>query len=90
MTKLRILSIDAWRDTSGGWYYNASYAAGFLEIEEPLTARRLLKALREQGFLTEASKGRVQVEEPGTDPEAWEIQDRGTGEPLFLLQEEEQ
>ena len=79
--KYEIRSIEAWREPDGGWYWNNSYVIGSLVFEEP-TTRRILRVFREEGYLSEESKGRATV---WTDGEMFEIQDRRTGEPVFAL-----
>lgn len=83
-TKARVLSIDAWRN-EGGWEWNAAYTAGEYAKEDiPQTNRKLLKWLRDEGFLTEFSKGKVRVEQPYDS--CTEIQLKSTGQPLFAIE----
>ena len=77
-----LLSIDAWRDECG-WYWNNKFLVEEdIVITPETTNRSLLKFMRRNGWLTEASKGRVRIEDTGYDIE---IQDRNTGEPLFAF-----
>lgn len=63
---LRVLSIDAWRESEGGWTWNNWYHAGRVPAELiDMPPRRLLRAMREHGFLNDYSKGRVAVEDDG-------------------------
>ena len=77
-----LLSIDAWRDPDG-WTWNDMF-----KIEEDVyldantSNRALLKLMRRNGWLTDNSKGRIQVEDTGYDIE---IQDRNTGEPIYAF-----
>jgi len=82
-------SIDAWREPEGGWTWNASYCLedGLYFGEDALTTRKILAALREWKFLSEASKGRLRVEH---DWPILEIQMRGTYEPVLALMFEEE
>lgn len=60
-----VLSVDAWRDghdwTWNNWYKAGTVPAAWLR----LSTRRLLRALREAGYLSSQSAGRVQVEDDG-------------------------
>ena len=79
-----ILSIDAWRDTEGGWFWNASYKIDTIartEVEN-YTARKLLKYMRNANFLSNASKGRVAIEDDG---DYITIINRDNGCPLFAI-----
>ena len=82
--KAELRSIDAWHDIDGGWTWNASYMLedGIFLHDSQLTTRRILHHLRNMGYLSAASKGKVTV------CHEWpllEIQDRKTGEPLLAL-----
>jgi hypothetical protein len=88
--KLEILSIDAWREREGGWTWNNAFRLEsdiWLE-ESRLTPRKILSFLRRAGYLSDASKGKVRVEELPTFEPMYEIQLASTGEPLFALQGE--
>lgn len=77
-------SIDAWREREGGWTWNTSYKleGGICFDTAALKPRIILKKLREWGYLTGHSKGRVRVQD---DDSVIEIQDKGTGKPLLAL-----
>ena len=79
---MRILSIDAWRNECGGWDWNAWYKVGEIDAI-PDTNRKILSALREAGYLSDYSKGRVAVEDDGYN---LVIMDKGTREPLFAIE----
>lgn len=81
-----VKSADAWRDPEGGWSWNQSFDAGTLELPYHASTNEILNAMREQGYLSEQSKGRVRVEDLGQDPTTFEVQDRHTGEPLFSIE----
>lgn len=85
MVTLTVVSIDAWRDSGGGWSWNDMHRAGEIELDLSASTRTILRAFREAGFLSERSKGRVRVDRAGSDPDVLEIQDRGTCEPLFAV-----
>ncbi|PJF33447.1 MAG: hypothetical protein CUN57_02150 [Phototrophicales bacterium] len=81
----RILSIDAWRDIEGGWYWNAWYDTGLeYDSDYGFSPRKVFKALREQyDLLTEASKGRVAMEDDGYNIV---IMEKGTRRPIFAIE----
>jgi hypothetical protein len=81
----RVLSIDAWRD-GDGWTWNAWYKRGTItkrEFRKLLTNRQLCRFMREHGYLSAESAGRVAVVDDGYNVE---FQDRGNGEPLFAIE----
>lgn len=86
--RYRVLSIDAWR-TDCGWDWNNWFHVGNVELtdHELESKRRILRRLREEGVLTDYSKGRVRVEFcPFDMEEQVEIRDRHTYEPLIALE----
>ena len=82
---LKLLSIDAWRD-EGGWYWNNSFTlATGVYLDNP-TPRRVCRWLRENGYLTEQSKGRVRVDMGHSYMDTMiEILDKSTNEPLLAF-----
>jgi hypothetical protein len=84
-----VRSADAWRDREGGWTWNQSFSAGDVELPYHASTKEILNAMREQGFLSEKSRGRVRVENLGVTPETYEVQDKNTGEPLFSIESKE-
>lgn len=81
--EVEIRSVEAWR-TQEGWEWNQTFFEDRLIMAESVLAssRKLLAALREEGFLSEWSKGRVRVFDEG---DLIEIQDKNTDEPIFAL-----
>ena len=82
--KTDLISIDAWRYGSN-WEWNNWFTVEegiYWNEESPMNARRILKALREMGFLTDSSKGKLTVEDDGYN---YVIAVRGTDEPIFAL-----
>ena len=77
----RILSIDAWRNEYG-WTWNAWYKVGEMDVI-PETNRKILRAMRDTGHLSDYSKGRVTVEDDGYN---LVILDKRTREPLFAIE----
>ena len=78
-----LLSIDAWRESGGGWTWNNWYCIA----QVPLTVadmkpRALLQYLRERGTLSQYSRGRVAVEDDGYNIV---ILAKGTREPLYAI-----
>jgi len=77
-------SIDTWKDCDGLWYWNDSCnLENDIWIEEnSFTPRRIFKMLRNGGYLTEYSKGKVKLEECWP---VFEIQLRSNNKPIFAL-----
>lgn len=83
MQTLNILSIDAWRD-GGSWAWNNWHRVGTVDRALiDVTPRRLFRALRDAGYLSGASAGRVAVDDDGYNVV---ICDRATREPLFAIE----
>ena len=82
--RFELRAIDAWGDPEGHWVWNNSYvlADDLVFHETELTPRKILKALRNWGYLSQGSKGRVRVVDEG---ELIEIQEKSTGEPILAL-----
>ena len=83
--KTQLLSIDAWRDPDGGWTWNQWFnVQDPVNLPDNVTTRQLLKLCRDElGILSDWSKGRVLVDDDGTN---LVICDRGTREPLFAFE----
>jgi hypothetical protein len=81
--KCELLSIDAWRDDMG-WTWNAWYSLekDIYIAETETTPRKVFAMLRKWGFLSNESKGRVQLDDDGYN---LVIEDRNTGEPILAL-----
>ncbi len=81
--KFDIQSIDAWK-TSGQWEHNACYTleSGLFLSEERMTTRGILKALRKWEYLSNASKGKMEIRD---DFPYIEILLRSTQEPVLML-----
>jgi len=86
-TKFRLVSIDAWRNEFGGWTWNNSFTVeDGVYLGNDITARRLLKFMRQSGWLTEKSKGRVSIDWHSAMMKPMiEILDKNTSEPLFAF-----
>lgn len=84
-----VTSIEAMPDDFGGWTWNDQWREGQIEIEgEKLTTRKILRVLRDEGYLSEYSKGRVRVdwlESYMDEGSVCEIQHKDTYEPLFFI-----
>jgi len=89
MAMYNVTTIDAWADDFGGWTWNDSWSAGQLEIEgEKLTTRKVLNALRSEGYLSDYSKGRVRIdwlESFMDEGSVCEIQHKDTYRPIFFI-----
>jgi hypothetical protein len=84
MNHYRILSIDAWRE-EGGWYWNNSFTVGYCQIKDSdLTTRKILRKMRNWGFLTEKSKGLVKILD--FSERSMEIQNKNSDEPIYALE----
>lgn len=83
--KFELRSVDAVRSESDCWVWNNSCVVDYaIDIpDNELTARGILKALRDQGYLSPDSKGLCTVE--GYDCASYEVQLRGTYEPILAL-----
>lgn len=81
---LPILSIDAWRNTEGDWGWNAWYKRGQFPADGiDWSTRKILAWFRDEGFLSDYSKGRLAVDD---DQYNLVIVDRRTREPLFAIE----
>lgn len=81
---IKLLSIDAWRDSDGGWFWNNWHKAGEVPLSTVnLTPRRLFAFLRKEGYLSKESAGKVAIED---DQYNLVIVAKGTREPLFALE----
>jgi len=79
----KVYILDAWRDPEGGWYENNRFRAGEVELPENATNRQILKAMRDQGFLTQGSAGKAAAQNFHSDPPGMWIVNRNTREPTF-------
>lgn len=78
----KVLSIDAWREPEG-WTWNTWYDAGTIELETLDSTRKVLSAMRDAGYLSDDSKGRVCLD---NDQYNIVVCDRSNGEPLFAIE----
>jgi hypothetical protein len=63
---VNVLHIDAWRNCDNGWNWNDSHKVGRIDVSVcDLPARALLKVMRDEGYLSAYSAGRVAVEDDG-------------------------
>lgn len=85
MKNYTIKAIDAWGAPFGGWEYNNTYNMGEIELtEKQLDSNRLLlKALRENEYLSEQSKGKLKVYDTGF---SLEIQLNSNEMPLIVIE----
>ena len=83
MKTYNVLSIDAWADGLGGWEWNQWFNAGSVDLDNLDNTRQILAAMREQGFLSDESKGKVSIED---DQYNLVICDRNTQEPVFAIE----
>jgi len=91
--KCKLLSIDAWRDPEGGWYWNdiSTIEEGICIAEDSellSSSRKLLKYFRDNlCVLSDKSTGRVFVDfgHDLMDGVLVVVHHKGSGEPLFAL-----
>lgn len=79
----RVLNIDAWRDDEGGWTWNQWFNAGTVSLNINATNRQILKAMRDQGYLSDYSKGRVAIDD---DQYNLVILNKSNLEPVFAIE----
>ena len=85
--KLEVYQIDAWREPDGSWTYNNWISIDFVEIDGYPTTRRILKTMRNKGYLRDES---IYTVDSYLDFDGiWTILHVGTNEPLFDLKEVE-
>ena len=82
--KYKLLSIDAWKDDCS-WTWNAWYSLGFEAIieDKDTTPRKVFALLRDEGYLSDESKGRVSLDDDGYN---LVIRNKDTYEPIFALE----
>lgn len=83
---MKVLSIDAWRESEGGWTWNQWFNVGSIskdDFEALKTNRAILKWFRDNGFTSEFSVGRCSVEDDGHNIV---ICDRSNGMPCFAIE----
>ena len=88
---MNVLSIDAWRERSGGWTWDHWHKRGTLTVREfgrlgcrtRQETRVTLTWLREQGYLSEDSKGAVTIED---DQYNLTVLDRKPRKPLIAIE----
>ena len=79
-----VIDVDALHD-GDNWYWNRWHQLehGLVLSDDELTPRKILRLLRDKGYLTPQSKGILAVD--SSVDECIEICDRRTGEPLLAL-----
>ena len=81
--EVSVLSIDAWRNADEGWYWNSWYKVGAVPLAVcDLTPRKLLRYMRDAGYLSKASAGRVSIDDDGYNVV---ICDKANRMPVFAL-----
>ena len=82
---LSILSIDAWAEPVG-WTWNNWFKVGTIskeDFEKLNTTRKVLKYMRDEGYLTDNSIGKCTVEDDGYNVV---VCDRSNGCPLIAIE----
>lgn len=84
---MRILSIKAWAGCEpGSWEWNNWFTVGNIdkaEFEKLDTNRKLIRWFREEGFISDYSKGRICIDD---DQYNIVVCDKNTFEPLFAIE----
>ena len=83
---MKILSIDAWAESEGGWAWNNWFNVGSIEKEEfesLKTNRKIIRWFRDNDFLSEKSKGKVSVDD---DQYNIVITEKSNGRPLYAIE----
>lgn len=83
---MKILSIDAWRNEGGGWTWDNWHAVGNIdrvEFEKLDSNRKLIKWMRDNGFLSIDSAGKVSTDD---DQHNIVICQRSDMMPLFAIE----
>lgn len=63
---MKILSIDAWGNNEGGYEWNNWFKVGTIskeDFEKLDSNRKLIKYMRDEGFLSDCSKGKISIED---------------------------
>lgn len=82
---MKVLSIDAWHEADG-WAWNNWFKVGEIDkatFESLKTNRAILAWFRSEGYLYDASKGKVSVDD---DQYNIVVCDRSNGRPLFAIE----
>ena len=82
----KVLSLDVWGNRKDGYEINQSFNAGSIFIPESASDRDILRIMRDENYLSEASKGGVRLEDNNGMGEYLEIVDRKSGEPIYHLE----
>ena len=85
--KLEVFQIDACRNLVHSWYYNNRMSIGFVEVSGMPTVRKILKALRSKGWLSDESIYRV--DDFLSFDGVYVVMQKNTLEPLFDIVEVE-
>ena len=86
MKTANILSIDAWRESNQGWSWDDWHTVGTItkeEFETLTTNRKILRYMRDEGYLNESSKGLCCVDD---DQYNIVICEKSTGRPLYAIE----
>jgi len=82
---MKLLSIDAWRDDTGWTWNNHFLLEDGIFMTDP-TPRKVLRLLRQWGYLSQDSRGKCRVDMGGAYMDTFiEVQVKSTGEPILAL-----
>lgn len=85
---LKVYQVDAWREPDGGWTYNETFPLCYVSVKGEPTTRKILKALREKGLIS--NKSIYQVDNYFNYEGSWEVQLIRNWQPLFNLKEKKE
>ena len=86
-----LVSIDAWRNSCGGWDRNNQFklckytheeVSAILVGENP---RKIFGFLRREGYLSAKSVGKLRLDVAGSEPDYFTIENKNTCEPIFAF-----
>ena len=86
-----LVSIDAWRNSCGGWDWNNQFklreytheeVSAILVGENP---RKIFGFLRREGYLSAKSAGKLRLDVAGSEPDYFTIENKNTCEPIFAF-----
>lgn len=86
--KYIVQSLDVWGNSKDGYEINQAFNAGWINVPESASDRDILRLLRDQGFLTDWTKGNVKLDDINGMGEHINIVNRKNGEPYIAIEKE--
>lgn len=84
-TEYYVLGLDVYGNAKDGFEINNQWKCGSIRLPEDCNDRDVFRILRDQDFLSDASKGTIRLEN-NSAPEYIEIVDRKNGRPILDLE----